>query len=156
MRKILETNLGRKVLRDQPPNAESRCETYLPRGSVATGTLTFGGSVRLEGRVEGEIAAENTVVIAEHAMVNGPVTADVVIISGRVIGDVTGRRRVEIKPPGELHGNITTSRFVAHDRVVFEGRCSMGTPEANVRLLVSRGARRRAANGSATSSKGSS
>ena len=36
------------------------------------------------------------------------------------------RRRVEIRAPGKLYGNISTPSLIIHDGVLFEGKCAMG------------------------------
>jgi len=43
-----------------------------------------------------------------------------------VTGDITARKRLEIRAPGKLFGNITTPCLVIHEGVVFEGQCTMG------------------------------
>ena len=107
--------------------------TSLGKGSQITGKLTFEGTVRIDGAVEGEIAAQESVVIGESAKVKAQLTADSVIITGEVTGDIIARRRVEIRAPGKLYGNITTPSLVIHDGVVFEGRCSMGANDAGAK-----------------------
>ena len=100
--------------------------TYMGKGSQITGKLSFDGAVRIEGQVDGEIAAQESIVIGEAAVVKAQMTADCIVITGKVTGDITARRRVEIRAPGKLYGNITTPSLVIHDGVVFEGHCSMG------------------------------
>ncbi len=122
------------------PDDGGQAATSLGKGSQITGKLSFEGTVRIDGQVEGEIAAQESVVIGESAVVKAQVTADSIIITGKVTGDITARRRVEIRAPGKLYGNITTPSLVIHDGVVFEGRCSMGAtdgqkPSMNVTLL---------------------
>jgi cytoskeletal protein CcmA (bactofilin family) len=112
------------------PDDVSQVATSLGKGSHIAGKLSFEGTVRIDGQVEGEIAAQESVVIGETAIVKAQVTADSVIITGRVTGDIIARRRVEIRAPGKLYGNITTPSLVIHDGVVFEGRCSMGATDA--------------------------
>ena len=104
--------------------------THIGKGSQITGKLSFDGAVRIEGQVEGEIAAQESVVIGEAAVVKAQLTADSVVITGKVTGDITARRRVEIRAPGKLYGNISTPSLVIHDGVVFEGHCSMGSAGA--------------------------
>jgi len=103
-----------------------QANTYMGKGSQISGKLTFEGAVRIEGQVDGEITAQESVVIGEGAVVRAQLTADSVVITGTVTGDITARRRVEIRAPGKLYGNITTPSLVIHDGVVFEGHCSMG------------------------------
>jgi len=108
-----------------------QANTYMGKGSQVAGKLTFEGTVRIDGQVDGEIAAQESVLIGESAVVKATVTADSVVITGKVTGDITARRRVEIRAPGKLYGNITTPSLVIHDGVVFEGHCSMGGAEGH-------------------------
>ena len=79
--------------------------------------------------VEGEIAAQDTLTIGESAVVNAQIVGNAVVIQGRVTGDVTARKRLEIRAPGKLFGNITTPSLVIHEGVVFEGQCNMGADD---------------------------
>lgn len=104
---------------------------YLGRGSRVSGKLNFDGTVRVDGQVEGEISAQDTLIVGERAVVTAQINGNTVIIKGKVTGDINARKRVEIRAPGKLYGNIVTPSLVIHDGVVFEGHCSMGaTAEA--------------------------
>jgi len=98
---------------------------FLGKGSRVTGKLVFEGTVRIEGHVEGEISAQDTLISGESAEVNAQITGSSVVVHGRVTGDITARKRLEIRAPGKLFGNITTPSLVIHEGVVFEGQCTM-------------------------------
>jgi cytoskeletal protein CcmA (bactofilin family) len=108
--------------------AEPRSEMLatIGRGSRISGKLQFDGNARIEGTVEGEVTAAETLQIGERASVNAQMTAGVIVIRGAVTGDVHARKRVEIRAPGMLHGNVTTPSLVVDEGVVFEGYCSVG------------------------------
>lgn len=110
----------------QPHDESTGTSAFLGKGSRVTGKLVFEGTVRIEGHVEGEIAAQDTLIIGESAVVNAQITGTSVVVHGRVTGDVTARKRLEIRAPGKLFGNISTPSLVIHDGVIFEGQCSMG------------------------------
>ena len=99
---------------------------FLGKGTRLVGRVAFEGPARIEGAVEGEIAAQDTLTIGESAVLNAQIVGTAVIIHGRVTGDVTARKRLEIRAPGRLVGNITTPSLVIHEGVVFEGQCTMG------------------------------
>ena len=107
-------------------------ETCIGTGSHIVGTLNFEATVRIEGSVEGDISAQDTIVVGDGAVVKAQLTADTIVVTGKVTGDLVARTRVEIRAPGELHGNITTPSLVIHDGVVFEGKCSMGRTTGDV------------------------
>jgi len=104
----------------------SGASAFLGKGSRVVGKVSFEGAARIEGTVEGEILAQDTLTIGESAVVNAQITGNAVIIHGRVTGDVAARKRLEIRAPGKLVGNITTPSLVIHEGVVFEGECTMG------------------------------
>ena len=116
----------REKVRTPAPDG-SGSSAFLGKGSRIVGKLSFEGPARIEGHVEGEITAQDTLTIGESAVVNAQITGSSVIIHGRVTGDVTARKRLEIRAPGRLLGNITTPSLVIHEGVVFEGQCTMGS-----------------------------
>ena len=104
--------------------------TTLGKGCEITGKLTFDGTVEIDGHVEGEIIAQETVLIGDTAVVKAQIMADSVVITGTVTGDIIANRRLEIRAPARVHGNISTPSLIVHDGVVFEGRCSMANAPA--------------------------
>lgn len=118
------------VEREKPEVADAaEPNAYLGKGCKLSGKLAFDGTVRVDGQVEGEIAAQDTLIIGESAVVTAQISGATVIIRGKVTGDINARTRVEIRAPGKLFGNIVTPSLVIHDGVVFEGHCSMGGSE---------------------------
>jgi cytoskeletal protein CcmA (bactofilin family) len=101
-------------------------QAHLGQGSRVEGKLAFEGSVRIDGQVEGEISAQESVIIGEGAEVTAQIHANTVVVQGHVTGDITARKRVELKAPATLVGNISTPTLVIHEGVVFEGHCTMG------------------------------
>ena len=108
-----------------PPGDEA-AHAHLAKGSRVEGKLTFEGSVKIDGCVEGEIEAQQAVIIGEGAAIDARINAETVIVKGKVNGDITARKQVELRAPGKLVGNITTPSLVIHEGVFFEGHCSMG------------------------------
>jgi cytoskeletal protein CcmA (bactofilin family) len=103
---------------------------FLGKGSHVTGKLVFQGTVRLEGHVEGEITAQDTLIIGETAVVNAQINGTSIVVHGTIKGDVTARQRLEIHAPGKVYGNISVPSLVIHEGVVFEGQCTMGGADA--------------------------
>ena len=99
---------------------------YLYKGSRVSGQLTFQGSARLEGSVDGEIQCHGTLTIGERAEVRAKISGDVVVIRGKVEGNVTAKEKVELVAPARLFGDIDTPRLVITEGVVFDGDCTMG------------------------------
>ncbi len=107
---------------------------HLYKGSRVTGQLTFHGSARIDGTVEGEILCHGTLSVGEAAEVRAKISAAVVVIRGKVEGDVAAKERVELEMPARLYGNIEAPRLVVTEGVVFEGHCSMSGAQEKVGL----------------------
>jgi cytoskeletal protein CcmA (bactofilin family) len=99
--------------------------TLLGRGSEFEGKLTFEGTVRIDGKLSGEVFSDDVLVVGEGAVVQAEVDVGEIIVQGTVIGNVRARRGVEIHAPGRVKGDITTPTLQIDKGVVFEGRCFM-------------------------------
>ena len=82
--------------------------TFLGRGSQFKGIVTFEGTIRIDGRLEGEIHTKGTLVVGEHAVIEGDVSADVVISGGRVTGNIIAKEKVQLLSTGVVLGTIKT------------------------------------------------
>ena len=119
----------RSMKKDRMPTAAGgvgSLNAFLGEGTSFKGTLTFEGTVRIDGKLEGEVFTKDTLVIGEGAQVNAAIHAGVVEIGGTVHGNIAAERKVEIRASGRLYGNISTPSLVIEEGVVFEGSCTMG------------------------------
>lgn len=105
----------------------SNLNAFLGEGTSFKGTLTFEGTVRIDGRLEGEIFTKDTLVIGEGAQVSAAIHAGIVVISGTVHGNITAERKTDIHASGRLYGNISTPSLIIEEGVIFEGTCAMGS-----------------------------
>jgi cytoskeletal protein CcmA (bactofilin family) len=114
-----------------PSAADARA--YLDKGSKISGKLFFEGPVRVDGQVDGEISANDAVLIGEGAIVTAQLKAASVVIAGKISGDILASKRIEIRPTAKVFGNLTTPVLVVHDGALFEGHCTMH-PEAKAEV----------------------
>jgi cytoskeletal protein CcmA (bactofilin family) len=111
--------------RQQPSATTAQGHPYLDKGSKIMGKLFFEGPVRIDGHVEGEISANDVVVIGENAMVTAQLRAAAVVIAGKIRGDIIAAKRVELRRTARAFVNITTPVLVVEEGAVFEGHCTM-------------------------------
>src|SRR5512138_2686067 len=109
----------------QQPEAAGEINTLLGKGSEFEGKLTFEGTVRIDGKLSGEIFTDDVLVVGEGAEVSAEIDAGTIIIEGHVIGNVRAKRSVEIHAPGRVRGNIVTPSLFIDKGVIFEGNCQM-------------------------------
>ena len=101
-------------------------ETILGVGADFKGQLSAKGTIRIDGKIEGNVSSEEGVIVGEKGMVKGNITAKNALISGKVTGNVTASKRLEITPTGQLSGDMRTPRLVIAEGVIFKGNCDMG------------------------------
>lgn len=106
-------------------SSSGRAEAFLGRGSKVVGTLTFTGPVELDGNVEGEINAKETLTIGESAVINAKVVGADVVIRGTVTGDIITTKKLTLKKPARVTGNLSSPALSIEEGVHFEGKCSM-------------------------------
>jgi cytoskeletal protein CcmA (bactofilin family) len=104
--------------------------TLLGKGSEFEGKLSFEGTVRVDGKLTGEIFTDDVLIVGEGAEVNAEVTVGSIVIQGTVRGNITAKRSVEIHSPGRVKGNINTPSLFIEKGVVFDGQCQMDTSGA--------------------------
>ena len=125
-----KTMAGQPATMDKSPSAEAGKESaMLGRGTRISGKIAFEGAARIDGQIEGEISASGPLVIGESALVNAQINGTSIVVHGKVTGDLTASKKLEIRAPGRVYGNVTTPSLVIEEGVVFEGHCSMGASE---------------------------
>lgn len=99
--------------------------TLLGQGSQFEGKLTFEGTVRIDGKLKGEVFSDDVLVVGEGAVVEAEIDIGEIIIQGTVVGNIRAKRGVEIHAPGRVEGDITTPELQIAKGVIFEGRSFM-------------------------------
>jgi cytoskeletal protein CcmA (bactofilin family) len=104
---------------------EGEINTLLGKGSEFEGKLTFEGTVRIDGKLSGEIFSDDVLVVGEGATVNAEIDVGVIIVEGNVTGNIKAKRAVELHAPAKVKGNIETPSLYIDKGVMFEGHCKM-------------------------------
>lgn len=113
-----------------PPGPDTGAEpTYIDAGSELVGQLRFRDSVRIDGRVEGEIHADKVVVVGESAVVAAAIHAESVVVHGSVEGDVRVRRKITLHKTARVTGEIQTAGIVVEEGARFRGCILIGDDE---------------------------
>lgn len=108
--------------------------TFLGKGSHFKGVVSFEGTIRIDGRLEGEIHTKGTLVVGEHAVIEGDVSADVVMSGGRITGNIIAKEKVQLLSTGVVMGTIKTPLLTIEEGVRFMGNCE-AEGRGEVRML---------------------
>ena len=99
--------------------------TFLARGFEFKGTLTFEGTVRIDGMVSGAIYSKGTVILGQHAVIDGDINAGTIVSSGTINGNVTATERVELKGGARITGDVEAPVIVMEAGALLDGQCRM-------------------------------
>jgi cytoskeletal protein CcmA (bactofilin family) len=121
-------------VRPAPPQTRSSAEgrAYLDGGTKISGKLWFEGTTRIDGQVDGEITATESLVIGESAVVTAQIKANSIVVAGKACGDIVATQRLEIRPSARVVGNVASPVLIVHEGAMLEGNCSMHPEGARV------------------------
>ena len=100
--------------------------TLLAKGVVLKGEIHVEGTVRIDGRLDGEIQTKGQVIIGEDGLVQGTILAGTVISSGRIKAKVTAIERVQLMKTATLIGEVVTPVLIMEEGAKLQGMTDMG------------------------------
>ncbi len=115
-----------------PSGGAGALTAFIDQGSEFSGKLLFKDTVRIDGRFEGEISSENTLIVGESGKVQATIKSEVVIISGEVRGDVVAPGQVTLHRTARMFGNIETARLLIEDGAQLNGQVKMEAGELGI------------------------
>ena len=98
---------------------------FLGKGTEFKGVITYHGTIRIDGHVEGEIITSGTLIVGESAVIQAEISGGTILIGGKVVGNVSAMERVQLLPSAVLDGTIKTPILVIEEGVRFNGHCEM-------------------------------
>ena len=106
-------------------NYEKSIRAFLGEGTEFKGVITFEGTVRVDGVLEGEVITDDTFIIGTAAKVKAEIKAGVVIVMGRMEGKIETKEKCEVRVGSHVSGEIFTPSIYIEEGAVFEGTCHM-------------------------------
>src|SRR6266540_7523250 len=111
---------------DQVPEAtDEEVIAFVGRGVEFKGVITYNGTVRIDGRLDGEIHTEGILVVGEDAVLTAQVTAGTVICRGKITGDIVASGKVRLQAPAVLNGSVKAPLLSIEEGVLFNGSLEM-------------------------------
>lgn len=106
-------------------------------GSIFEGKFYISGSLRIDGKFEGEIRTEDELVVGETGKVRTNIKARTVAISGTMIGNIVADEEVRLDRGGKLLGDVDTPVLHLNPGVVAQGTINItGGQKKDVRKLI--------------------
>ena len=114
------------VATPRPAAASPAHTTYLGPTIALTGELRCGESLRIDGKVKGEVHCDQVLTIGEKGSLDATIDGDTVVIAGEVKGDIKARRKITLEPTARVIGDLTTPGIVIQEGARLEGRIMIG------------------------------
>jgi cytoskeletal protein CcmA (bactofilin family) len=105
---------------------QSRIDCLIGNGTTIEGNINFSGGLRVDGRVRGSVVAtdgkEGTLVLSEHAQIEGEIRVSHVVINGTVVGPVHAAEYVELQAKANVTGDVYYKTLEMQLGAVLQGR----------------------------------
>jgi cytoskeletal protein CcmA (bactofilin family) len=99
---------------------------FIDQGSEFEGKLSFRDTVRIDGRFNGEITSENTLIVGESGEIQAEIRSKTVVVSGTVNGNIIAEAKVVLHKSAKVNGDIQTPSIVVEEGAMITGRINMG------------------------------
>jgi len=105
--------------------------TLLGEDARIEGHLDFGGTLRLDGKLEGTLSGQSgTLIVGDKAILNAEINVKNAVIMGTVTGTVNALEKIELYPPAKIDGDIAAPKITIEAGAVLNGKCLMASPDS--------------------------
>ncbi|MFO1396188.1 MAG: polymer-forming cytoskeletal protein [Burkholderiales bacterium] len=103
-----------------------RIDSLIGAGTTVNGDVTFVGGLRIDGTVNGNVTTvggeSGTLVVSEHARVDGEIRVSHVVVNGAVNGPVVAGDFLELQAKAKVTGDLEYRSLEMHTGAVVQGR----------------------------------
>jgi len=115
--------------------------TLIGDGCEFEGNMSSSSATRIDGKLDGRIIGENTIVVGENGVVLGEIRATETVIYGRVEGSIESNR-LEIKRSGIVLGDVFIESLIVEDGGIYNGRCTMNEVTEKISIETTQGTKK--------------
>ncbi|HEX7271684.1 MAG TPA: polymer-forming cytoskeletal protein [Casimicrobiaceae bacterium] len=115
-----------------PP--QKRIDSLIGAGTTVHGDVSFSGGLRIDGAVYGKVETTDnqpgTLVVSEHARIEGEARVSHMVINGSVSGPVTANDYLELQAKARVNGDVVYRTLEMHVGAVVQGKLIHNQPES--------------------------
>ncbi|MBI5025923.1 MAG: polymer-forming cytoskeletal protein [Nitrospirae bacterium] len=108
-----------------------KVESFLGANTTFYGNIKTQGTLRVDGNIEGNVDAD-WVVLGERGFLKGDVRAKGIMVGGKVEGSLKADEVIEIRPKGEVCGDITSPKLIVVEGGILIGKSTIPKEGAKV------------------------
>lgn len=126
----------------KPGKPQTRIDSLIGAGTVIEGNVSFAGGLRVDGEIRGNVKVvegeqNGTLVVSEHARIEGEIDVAHVVINGAVVGPVRSSDFLELQPRARVTGDVEYNSIEIHLGAIIQGRMvHLGAPAKAVELKL--------------------
>jgi cytoskeletal protein CcmA (bactofilin family) len=113
----------------QKKETESNYDIIIGPSSLIKGDIESEGSIRIDGKIFGNIKSLGNVIISENANVKGDIYSVNAEIYGKCEGNVQVKGKINIHQNSTLIGDIVAKSFNTKEGSFFKGNCIVDPAE---------------------------
>ncbi len=98
---------------------------FIGPGVEFKGVISYQGSVQIDGRLDGELHTEGTLLVGEQAVITAKISAGSVISRGEIKGDIIAKEKVQLLATAVMEGSLNTPQLSMENGVVLNGTIEM-------------------------------
>ena len=118
------------IKRNEKEKQSSSISTLIGEDARIEGQLDFDGTLRLDGRLEGQMTSNNGIlIVGEKARITADVNVHKAVVMGEITGSVTALDKIELYPPARINGDICAPTITIESGAVLNGKCIMQKSE---------------------------
>jgi cytoskeletal protein CcmA (bactofilin family) len=119
---------------EKPSEGTQDISAFVGKGVEFKGTISYSGTVRIDGYLDGEIHTDGVLLIGEEAVLQAKITAGTVVCKGKITGDILAKEQVKLRAPAVVNGSVKTPLLSMEDGVLFNGSLEMAqqVPQATL------------------------
>ncbi|MFQ5596420.1 MAG: polymer-forming cytoskeletal protein [Nitrospiria bacterium] len=94
---------------------------YMGKDVEIKGEVSFKGAGRIDGKVEGKVNVNGSLILGDGAEVSSEISGETIIVGGRVKGTITAHKKVQLLKTSVVSSNINAPSLVIEEGAQFNG-----------------------------------
>ncbi len=98
---------------------------FVGKGVEFKGTISYSGTVKIDGYLDGEIHTDGMLLVGEDAVIQAKITAGTIVSKGKITGEIVATECVKLRAPAVMNGSVKAPVLSMEDGVLFNGALEM-------------------------------
>ena len=113
---------------------EASNSSNVSKGTLLKGDIESFGSIRVEGKLVGNVKSKSKVALGKASRVEGNIVSQNAEIEGEVKGRIEISDLLILKTSAVVEGDIVTNKLIVETGAAFNGTCKMGSVATEIKL----------------------